>query len=123
MRPNHWIAAGALSAALAVALGAFGAHALAGRLDARGLEIWHTAVQYQGLHALALVGFGLYRARFAGSDLAGWGFLAGSVLFSGSLYGLALGGPRFLGPITPLGGTAFLFGWLMLALQALRVRR
>jgi len=123
MRPNHWIAAGAFSAALAVALGAFGAHALEGTLDAGELEVWRTAVHYQGLHALALIAFGLYRARFAGSDLAGWGFLVGSVLFSGSLYGLALDGPRFLGPITPLGGMALLFGWLVLALQALRLPR
>jgi uncharacterized membrane protein YgdD (TMEM256/DUF423 family) len=123
MRANHWIGIGALTAAAAVALGAFGAHALKETLEPEQLEIWHTAVQYQVLHALALIIFGLYRGRHPSSNLPGWAFLVGSVCFSGSLYGLALGGPRFLGPITPLGGLAFLFGWILLGLAALRQKR
>ena len=97
MRENHWIGVGALSAGIAVALGAFGAHALKETLEPEQLETWNTAVQYHVLHALALIGFGLYRGRFAAGNFPGWAFLAGSVLFSGSLYGLALGGPRFPG--------------------------
>lgn len=123
MRANHWIGIGALSAAVAVALGAFGAHALKETLDADKLEVWHTAVHYHALHALALIAFGLYRGRYASGNLPGWAFLVGSVCFSGSLYGLALGGPRFLGPITPLGGVMFLFGWLLFGLGALRQKR
>ena len=123
MRAQRWIALGAFSGALAVALGAFGAHALKERLQPDELEVWHTAVQYQALHALALIAFGLFRGRYAASDLPGWAFAVGSVCFSGSLYGLALGGPGFLGPVTPLGGVAFLFGWLLFGAQAWRVGR
>ena len=122
MRSNAWVAIGALSAFLAVAFGAFGAHTLRDRLDPADLEVWKTAVLYQALHALAMVAFGLFRARNAGNALPGWGFFIGTVLFCGSLYGLALGGPEILGPITPLGGLSFLFGWLILAWQAWRGR-
>ena len=120
MKPRTWIAVGAIAAFIAVACGAFGAHALKTRLDAEQLAIWGTAVHYQMFHALALLGFGVWRERTPGSNLPGQAFLAGIVLFSGSLYGLALGGPSWLGPITPLGGAAFLIGWLVLAVQALR---
>src|SRR5262245_15053342 len=123
MRPNRWIAIGALSAAIAVACGAFGAHALKMRLDAAQLAIWQTAVQYHLLHSLALVLFGLVRGRYAGNSIPGWSFAFGILFFSGSLYALALGGPSFFGPITPLGGLCFLFGWLMLAWQAWSDRR
>ena len=122
MRPGTWIALGALSAALAVACGAFGAHALRMRLDAAQLDIWKTAVLYHALHALALILFGLFRGRFAATNFAGWAFLAGVLLFSGSLYLLATTGQRWLGAITPLGGIAFLLGWLILAWQAWRGR-
>ena len=122
MRPGTWIALGALSAALAVACGAFGAHALRMRLDAAQLDIWKTAVLYHALHALALILFGLFRGRFAATDVAGWAFLAGTLLFSGSLYLLATTGQRWLGAVTPLGGVAFLLGWLILAWQAWRGR-
>jgi uncharacterized membrane protein YgdD (TMEM256/DUF423 family) len=122
MRPGTWIAVGALSGALAIACGAFGAHALRMRLDAAQLDIWKTAVLYHALHALALVLFGLFRGRFAATDVAGWAFLAGTALFSGSLYLLAVTGQRWLGAVTPLGGIAFLLGWLVLAWQAWRGR-
>jgi len=105
---------------LAVALGAFGAHALKSRVDAEHLAIWSTAVHYHALHALALFVYGVWRERSGGKSHAGFAFLAGIALFSGSLYGLALGGPSWLGPLTPLGGLAFLAGWLIVGVQALR---
>lgn len=113
---------GALAGGLGVGAGAFGAHALRERLAARSLEIFETAVRYQLVHALALCAAAWAVTRWPGglSTAAGWLFLAGILLFSGSLYALALGGPRWLGPITPLGGTAFLAGWICLALATLR---
>lgn len=105
---------------LGVALGAFGAHALKPALEAHGtVETWKTAVLYQLVHAvalLALVGWRDAHAGPSGRVAALWA--AGVVLFSGSLYWLALGGPKFLGPITPLGGLAFLAGWALLAWRA-----
>ena len=104
--------AGAVGAC-AVLLGAFGAHALRGVLDAQGSELWHTAVNYHAWHALALVlALGLGRGR--AGRVAARAFLLGIVLFSGSLYALALGAPRWCGAITPLGGVAFVAGWLAL---------
>ena len=108
---------------VAVAAGAFGAHALRSRLDANALAVWQTAVQYHAWHALALLAVGLltlHTPERAGLSLAGWLFVAGIVLFSGSLYALALTGTRALGAITPLGGAAFLVGWLALAWAASR---
>ncbi len=111
---------GAISGAVAVAAGAFGAHALKARLAADLLAIWQTGAQYQLAHALALLAAGLLagRAPGAASASAGWLFLAGTVLFSGSLYALALSGVRALGAVTPLGGVAFLGGWAALAWAA-----
>jgi len=112
-----FLVAGAISGAVAVAAGAFGAHALKVRLPADLLAIWQTGAQYQLAHALALLATGLLagRAPGAASAWAGWLFLAGTILFSGSLYALALSGVRVLGAITPLGGVAFLGGWAALA--------
>jgi uncharacterized membrane protein YgdD (TMEM256/DUF423 family) len=112
---------GALSACLAVAAGAFAAHALRDRLSADMLSIWQTGAQYQMYHALALLAVGIILGRFSvdGSPwltAAGWLFVAGSVLFSGSLYLLAMSGTTWLGAITPLGGVAFLLGWLSIAI-------
>lgn len=115
---RSWISAGALCAFLTVALGAFAAHGLKDRLDAEQTAWWATAVQYQALHALGLVAFGLWRDRRPGTGVVGWCFLAGMVLFSGSLYAMALGAPRWFGAITPFGGTAFLIGWAALAWDA-----
>jgi len=121
---NLFLAAGALLGATGVVLGAFGAHALAARLSESNLGVWDTAVSYQLTHALALLAVGiLLRVSAAGSTaltVAGWGFLVGVLLFSGSLYLLALGGPRLLGPVTPLGGVAFVLGWVALLVAALR---
>lgn len=106
-------------------LGAFGAHALKARLAESSLSTWETAVHYQLVHALALVLVALFLRTAAGGPssaltAAGWCFLAGILLFSGSLYVLALGGPRLLGPVTPIGGVAFLAGWLALLVAAWR---
>jgi uncharacterized membrane protein YgdD (TMEM256/DUF423 family) len=116
-----FITLGALSACLAVAAGAFGAHGLRDRLSASLLDTFQTGATYQMYHALALVGVGILLARFSvdGSawlSAAGWLFVAGSVLFSGSLYALALSNTPWFGAITPLGGVAFLLGWLALAI-------
>ena len=120
MTSKSWIATGAFAMLIAVALGAFGAHGLKTRVDAEHLAIWNTAVHYHALHALALVVFGVWRERSSGGSVTGFAFLIGIVLFSGSLYALALGGPSWLGPVTPIGGLAFLTGWLALGVGALR---
>lgn len=122
MSPRSWIAAGALLAGLAVAAGAFGAHGLRARLSADMLQVFETAARYQMYHALALMAVGLIADRWPSPLLgtAGWLFLAGIVLFSGSLYGLTLSGVRLLGAITPLGGVAFIAGWACVALAAWR---
>ncbi|HXE57351.1 MAG TPA: DUF423 domain-containing protein [Gemmatimonadales bacterium] len=113
-----FLALGSLSAFLAVAAGAFGAHALRARLAPEQLSVFETAARYQMYHALALLAVGWAAGRWPGPlvTLAGWSFVIGTVLFSGSLYALALTGVRWLGAITPLGGAAFLFGWICLAL-------
>jgi len=116
------IVIGALAAAIAVMLGAFGAHALQERLSERALATWHTGVQYHFIHALALLLLAALWSHLASA----WGaasaaaFVIGILLFSGSLYALALGAPRVLGAIAPLGGTAFILGWVGLAIAAWR---
>ena len=105
------IAAG-ISGFLGVSAGAFGAHALADRLNAADLAIWHTASSYQMLHALALLALVAVPASRS-KRLAAWSWIVGTILFSGSLYVLVLSGVRKLGMITPLGGLCFLFGWAM----------
>ena len=111
-----------LSAFLAVAAGAFGAHALRARLSPDLLAVFETGARYQMYHALALLAVAWMVTRWPGPwpVRAGWLFAAGTVLFSGSLYALALTGVRWLGAITPLGGAAFLAGWLCLAWGASR---
>jgi uncharacterized membrane protein YgdD (TMEM256/DUF423 family) len=112
-----FFALGSLSAFLGVGLGAFGAHALRSRLPSELLVIFETGVRYQMYHALALLAVGFACARWPGPFVvaSGWAFLAGTVVFSGSLYALALTGVRGWGAVTPLGGLAFLAGWLCLA--------
>ncbi len=116
------LTAAALAGAAAVALGAFGAHALRGILDERALATWHTAVEYQFWHVLALLMVGLLaRSRSSRSlGIAAFAFAIGLVLFCCSLYALALGAPRLIGAITPFGGIAFIVGWLALAWHAWR---
>jgi uncharacterized membrane protein YgdD (TMEM256/DUF423 family) len=112
---------GSISGGLAVALGAFGAHGLKDRLSSDALSTYETAARYQMLHALALLAVAFAITRWPDSNLpliAGWLFVAGTALFSGSLYLLSLTDVRWLGAIAPLGGAAFISGWLCLALAA-----
>jgi len=112
---------GSVSGGVAVAAGAFGAHGLKKRLPADLLEIFETAARYQMYHALALIAVAWAATRWPESGAvttAGWGFVVGTVVFSGSLYALALSGVRWLGAITPIGGVALLVGWSALALAA-----
>lgn len=112
------LAAAAVLMFLAVGSGAFGAHALRARLTPDMAAVWQTAVQYHAWHALGLLAIGLLLLHWPERSLLGiaaWLLVAGIVLFSGSLYALALSGVRGLGAITPLGGVAFLAGWLVLA--------
>jgi uncharacterized membrane protein YgdD (TMEM256/DUF423 family) len=113
---------GSVFAFLGVALGAFAAHALEERLEARALEVFETGVRYQMIHALGLILLALLLARWPGSlgVWAGWAFVGGVLVFSGSLYLLALSGVRAWGAVTPLGGVAFLAGWALLAIHVLR---
>jgi uncharacterized membrane protein YgdD (TMEM256/DUF423 family) len=113
MTPEAWTRLGAALMLLDVALGAFAAHGLKARLAPDMLVVFETGVRYQAYHALAL----LLLAALRGPDKAGWCFVGGIALFSGSLYLLALTGERRLGMITPLGGVLFLVGWLLFALS------
>lgn len=111
---------GALMGLVGVGLGAFGAHGLRGRLSPEMLAVFETAVRYEMYHALALLATAMLLTRVDGRAMlvAGWSFVAGILLFSGSLYALALTGVTTLGAITPIGGLAFLIGWAALATAA-----
>jgi uncharacterized membrane protein YgdD (TMEM256/DUF423 family) len=112
------VVAGAILAGAAVVLGAFGAHALKGRLDPQELGWWETAVQYQMWHALAVLALGL-----SGRDafrLPAWLMSGGAIVFAGTLYAMSLGAPHWLGAVTPLGGVAMIGGWALLAWRAAR---
>lgn len=116
MKPTNIIQTAAIFGALAVAIGAFGAHGLKPMLEASGrLETFETAVKYHFYHSLALFGLGilaLVRPEWKKLNLGYWGFSLGILIFSGSLYVLCLSGITWLGAITPLGGVAFILGWL-----------
>src|SRR5688500_903610 len=105
---------------LAVGCGAFGAHALRARLAADRLELFELAVRYQMYHALALIAVGLISEKVQGAliNASGWAFVIGTLIFCGTVYGLAFGSPRWFGAITPLGGASLLLGWALLALVA-----
>ena len=118
LRVNVWLLVAAINGFLAVAASAFGAHGLQGRIDANTLTVFETGARYHMYHALAL-GLAALSGR-SGANVAAMFFLAGIVLFSGSLYVLALTGNRALGAITPFGGLAFLVGWACLAWAARR---
>jgi len=116
--------AGALLGALAVVLGAFGAHALRSHLEQRDLEIFETAVRYQMYHAFALIAAAWLLSRevpYAGH--AAWAFIVGVAIFSGSLYLMVATGQRWLGAITPIGGVAMIIGWCLLALATSKLDR
>ncbi len=121
MRGDGFFRAGAISAFVAVLAGAFAAHALRTRLEPDALSVFETGARYQMYHAFALFAASWAVRRCPPSraaHAAGWLFLAGTVLFSGSLYLLALSGMRWLGAITPIGGVALLLGWLCLAMAS-----
>lgn len=115
---RNLIALAGLSGLISVALGAFGAHGLKARVSADLLQNWETAARYQAIHALAMLAAAWVLAQWPTArtaGLAGWCFLGGTLLFSGSLYALVLSGQRWLGAVTPLGGLLFMAGWACLA--------
>ena len=112
------VAVGAALGGLAVMLGAFGAHALKGRIGADALGWWQTAVEYQMWHALAVLGLGL--SGMFSRRLPAWLMVGGVLIFSGTLYALAIGAPKWLGAVTPLGGIAMTCGWALLAWRVIR---
>jgi uncharacterized membrane protein YgdD (TMEM256/DUF423 family) len=123
MNPRAWILVGCVWAALGVACGAFGAHALKDSFSPEELATWETAVRYQLVHALALVAFGLFCERSRGKEYPGVLLLLGSFFFSLSLYALCFGFLKtVMGPLTPLGGAMMIAGWLGFAREALRRR-
>ncbi|MCX2828914.1 hypothetical protein COM13_15670 [Bacillus pseudomycoides] len=107
---------GCIAAGLSVALGAFGAHGLENKVSAKMLEVWKTGVTYQMFHAGGLFVVALLMDKIQSSlvSTAGWFMVAGIIMFSGSLYALSTTGIKFFGPITPLGGVAFIVGWILL---------
>ena len=120
-----WIKLGGILGGLSVMLGAFGAHSLKASLTEKSLATFQTGVQYQFMHSLALILVGILMLSLSEEsnkrlNRSGWFFAVGILLFSGSLYSLALGGPRWLGPVTPLGGLCFIIGWFTLAYRFLR---
>lgn len=115
---------GSLGGLLGVVLGAFGSHGLKTRLSTEMLAVWQTAVEYQFYHSLALLGVGLLLLQQPSASLASWAgvaFAAGILLFSGSLYVLALSGIKPLGAITPIGGLGFLIGWGLLTAAVMKL--
>jgi uncharacterized membrane protein YgdD (TMEM256/DUF423 family) len=122
----NWSAIGALALAAAVATGAFGAHGLRERFDAYSLGIWEKAVFYHFVHAIGLLIVPLFASTSAlpatATSRICWLLLIGILFFSGSLYALAISGGRMLGAITPIGGTAFIAAWLLLAWEFVRSR-
>ncbi|ADG09965.1 DUF423 domain-containing protein [Caulobacter segnis] len=118
--PRTWTGLAAVSGLLAVAFGAFAAH---GVTDPKPVAWLHTGSQYQMAHALAVfAAFGLHRAGARGMGLVAGLFLFGTLIFAGSLYAMALGAPRILGAITPIGGLSFMIGWALLAWRAFTLR-
>jgi uncharacterized membrane protein YgdD (TMEM256/DUF423 family) len=115
---------GAINAMLAVALGAFGAHGLEGKISAKYLEVWKTGVTYQMFHATGLFVVTFLASRFPQSSLvsaSGWIMFIGIILFSGSLYVLSTSGIKVLGAITPFGGLAFIVAWILLVIAAVKL--
>ncbi len=118
-RGASWLSIGAGLMALAVLAGALGAHSLAPHFVAeRGAEWWEKAARYHALHALGILVYGLFRSERSCKAWPAWCFALGILLFSGSLYAMALGAPRWLGMITPFGGTIWIVAWIGFAVQA-----
>lgn len=123
---RYYLCAAAISGLLAVVLGAFGAHSLRDQLGADLLAVYQTGVQYHFYHTLGLLAVALLMLQWRESQLLRWSgnlFIAGLVIFSGSLYLLAATGERWLGAVTPVGGVAFIVSWLLLAVFAWKVAR
>jgi uncharacterized membrane protein YgdD (TMEM256/DUF423 family) len=122
--PRIFCVIGAVLGALGVAAGAFGAHGLKARVSPEMLAVFETGVRYHLIHALALLAVAWATARWASASIraAGWLFVVGVLLFSGSLYAMCLSGVREFGAITPIGGAAFIMGWLLLAWGAWKGR-
>ncbi len=119
-----FLAIASMFGGISVVFGAFASHALKDRLSANSLLIWETGTKYQMYHALALMLVALLISRYPNSTLltvAGYAFIAGVFIFSGSLYALTLTGMKWLGAITPIGGMALIIGWLCLALATWRI--
>ncbi|WP_201554712.1 DUF423 domain-containing protein [Psychrobacter sp. 72-O-c] len=117
----NWIAVAAINLAIAVALGAFGAHGLKSMVSTQQLEWWHTATLYLFVHALGLLMVGiLIRLNYATQTTA-WMLQIGVIIFAGSLYAMTLGAPRWFGAITPIGGVIMIAGWLWLAVTSFRL--
>lgn len=123
MTPSFFAIIGSIFGALSVGFGAFGAHGLRGKVDDRMIDVWATAAQYNMTHALGLIAVAwiMSRTTHVAAQVAGFAFVVGIVLFSGSLYTMVLTGQRKLGAITPLGGVAFIIGWLALAYAASKI--
>lgn len=119
----NWVGIGSVLGFVGVACGAFGAHALKVRLDPQELNIFETAARYQMFHAVALLAVGFLSSRVENvwTNAAGWSFVIGTILFSGSLYTLVLTGIKGFGAVTPVGGVGLLAGWLCLAIAAFRI--
>jgi uncharacterized membrane protein YgdD (TMEM256/DUF423 family) len=116
-----FIIIGAINAFLSVALGAFGAHALEGKISQKYIDTWNTGVLYQMFHSIGILIIGVLAGNIAASSLlnwSGWLMLIGIILFSGSLYVLSITGIKVLGAITPLGGVSFLIAWVLLIITA-----
>ena len=121
---KEFIILGSLNALLGVGLGAFGAHGLKNKITSDMLPVWETAVQYHLIHALGLILIGIlckFMPEVSLVSNAGWLLLAGIILFSGSLYAMVLTGNKTLGIITPMGGVAFMLGWLSIVVAAFKL--
>jgi uncharacterized membrane protein YgdD (TMEM256/DUF423 family) len=117
----NWIGIAAINMAIAVALGAFGAHGLENIVSAQQLEWWHTATLYLFIHALGLLVVGLLIRLKYTTQTTAWLLQIGIIIFAGSLYAMTLGAPRWFGAITPIGGVLMIAGWLWLALSTFRL--
>ncbi|MGP4973890.1 DUF423 domain-containing protein [Psychrobacter alimentarius] len=117
----NWIGVAAINMAIAVALGAFGAHGLKSLVSAQQLEWWHTATLYLFVHALGLLLVGLLIQLKSLSHTTAWLLQIGVIIFAGSLYAMTLGAPRWFGAITPIGGILMIAGWLWLTVSAFRL--
>ena len=118
----NWIGIAAVNMAIAVALGAFGAHGLEDIVNAQQLAWWHTATLYLFIHALGLLMIGILIRLHLATQTTAWLLEVGIIIFAGSLYAMTLGAPLWFGALTPIGGLLMIFGWLWLAITAFRAR-